>query len=278
MKITNELKELKIRKSLPQIIIPNNKIEMFINWWNEDIRFQDDIPHSFEEGYVYIDNNIIKYNGMNVTKLISNLAKELHTTYRVIEQRWNEFMGMSRNVTIYFKFRDRHCDLLLYDIQGKLWTNMEFDYGPDGKLATFSEAPINLNETFNMNLQNYQDYFNVICIALFVTSMWYIATTSKNTKYIYNRSNTTDIEDREVKKVKKYKVIDTPIYDFNKIKVIHVDKLVQRRKGWTYSHSFQVHGHYRHYKNGKVIFVNSYVKGKDKDLQTQTYALKPISL
>lgn len=279
MKITNELKQLKIRRSLPQIIIPSNKIDMFVDWWNTDIRFQNDIPHSFEEGYVFIENNLMEYNEQNSKILISTLAKQLHTTYRVIEDRWNEFKKMTKNVTLYFKFNNNHCTLILYDITGKLWTTIEFTYGEGGKLRLFEEAPIDLHTQFTDKLESYQDYFNVVCLSLFVTSMWYIATSTKNTKYIYTKKLPT-IKDnvKEVKNVKQHKIINTPVYDMTKIKVVNVDKLVQRRKGWTYSHSFQVHGHYRHYKNGKVVFISSYIKGKDKDLQPQAITLEPKEL
>ena len=43
-----------------------------------------------------------------------------------------------------------------------------------------------------------------------------------------------------------------------KVKVVKVEHLQKRKAGWTYSHSFQVHGHYRHYKSGKVIFVKEF--------------------
>ena len=33
-------KILKIDKRLPQIIVPDNKLPMFIDWWNSDIRFE----------------------------------------------------------------------------------------------------------------------------------------------------------------------------------------------------------------------------------------------
>lgn len=282
MKITNELKVLKIRKSLPQILIPSNKIEMLIDWWNKDIRFQNDIPHSFEEGYVIINNNIMNYDSINANNLIKNLAKQLNTTYRVIEQRWEEFKTLTKNVTLYFKFDGNKCGILIYDIKGQLFTTLDFTYGAEGgkrSITMFEESPIDLNTTFNDNLQNYQDYFNIICLSLFTTSMWYIATSTKQTRYIYNRPNETiPNKDRDVKSVKRVKVINTPVYDMNKIRVVETDRLIQRRKGWTYSHSFQVHGHYRHYKDGKTIFINSYIKGKDKPLQSQQFVVAPKNL
>lgn len=38
-----------INKRLPRIKLPANKIKMFADWWNSDIRFEDTVPHSFEE-------------------------------------------------------------------------------------------------------------------------------------------------------------------------------------------------------------------------------------
>ena len=60
-----------------------------------------------------------------------------------------------------------------------------------------------------------------------------------------------------------------------KIRTTTVERLTVRKKGWTYSHSFQVHGHYRHYKDGKVIFIESYIKGKGKPFKAQTTILSP---
>ena len=37
-------KELKIDKRLSKIIIPESKVQMFIDWWNSDIRFEKSIP------------------------------------------------------------------------------------------------------------------------------------------------------------------------------------------------------------------------------------------
>ena len=38
--------------------------------------------------------------------------------------------------------------------------------------------------------------------------------------------------------------------------------------------SFNVRGHYRHYKNGKVVFVKAFVKGdKNKTPKTRTYEM-----
>lgn len=120
---------------------------------------------------------------------------------------------------------------------------------------------------------------NLFSIYLLITALWYIAT-AKSTKYIYERETPVSKpkhKDKRVVQVKPEKVIKTPIYDMGKIRVVKTEGLIVRKKGWTYSHSFQVHGHYRHYKSGKVIFIDSYVKGKDKEFQPQTITLSPNS-
>ena len=55
----SNVKMLKIDKRFPHIIVPENKINMFLDWWNTDIRYEHTIPHSFEEGYMTIKNNKI---------------------------------------------------------------------------------------------------------------------------------------------------------------------------------------------------------------------------
>ncbi len=51
---------------------------------------------------------------------------------------------------------------------------------------------------------------------------------------------------------------------------------VERRKAEIQCKAWGVRGHFRHYKNGKVIFVEAYVKGKDRDqYQGKVYELLP---
>ena len=74
---------------------------------------------------------------------------------------------------------------------------------------------------------------------------------------------------------KRNKTISTPFYDMRKIRVVTLDGLIKRRKGWTYSHSFEVRGHYRHYEDGKTIFIKPFIKGKNKTTISQTITLNP---
>ena len=280
MNITNSDKkqQLKINKRLPQIHIEQKQIDLFIEWWNKDIRFQQTIPHSFEEGYLKCDLNL----NIDINKfrdIIKQSAKEYKTTYRVMENTFKDFISMIEHTTIHFKFiNNNEVYLNTYDKNNNIISQIEFEYGEDKK--DFEEE-FTYDKMYNiMNKSNNSDDlmfgFNLLYTIIFVTSIWYIATTRNTTKYVYEQK-TPIITSRKknIVKVSDTKVISTPIYDISKIKTKKVDGLIKHRKGWTYSHAFQVHGHYRHYKDGKVVFVNSYIKGKDKEFKPQTIELKP---
>lgn len=280
MNITNSDKkqQLKINKRLPQIHIEQKQIDLFIEWWNKDIRFQQTIPHSFEEGYLKCDLNL----NIDINKfkdIIKQSAKEYKTTYRVMENTFKDFISMIEHTTIHFKFiNNNEVYLNTYDKNNNIISRIEFEYGEDKK--DFEEE-FTYDKMYDiMNKSNNSDDlmfgFNLLYTIIFVTSIWYIATTRNTTKYVYEQK-TPIITSRKknIVRVSDTKVISTPIYDISKIKTKKVEGLIKHRKGWTYSHAFQVHGHYRHYKDGKVIFVNSYIKGKDKEFKPQTIELKP---
>ena len=280
MNITNSDKkqQLKINKRLPQIHIEQKQIDLFIEWWNKDIRFQQTIPHSFEEGYLKCDLNL----NIDINKfkdIIKQSAKVYKTTYRVMENTFKDFISMIEHTTIHFKFiNNNEVYLNTYDKNNNIISRIEFEYGEDKK--DFEEE-FTYDKMYNiMNKSNNSDDlmfgFNLLYTIIFVTSIWYIATTRNTTKYVYEQK-TPIITSRKknIVRVSDTKVISTPIYDISKIKTKKVEGLIKHRKGWTYSHAFQVHGHYRHYKDGKVIFVNSYIKGKDKEFKPQTIELKP---
>ena len=280
IKVDKFLQELHIRNKLPQIIVPADKVDLFIEWWNRDIRFLPDVPHSFDEGYLILHNDYFnnlekteKYNKF-LSKLIKELAQTFNTTYRNMENSYNEFKNISSLITLYFKFVGNHLDIFLYGTDKKLITTMELEIGDTGE----PEEEIGLIDLDNAkSFEDCQNHFNKVSVTILISSLWYLATT-KSSKYYYERDNSRPNninEEKRVVKVKKYKTISTPIYDFNRVREVKVDKCIQRRKGWTYSHSFQVHGHYRHYKNGKVIFVKSFIKGKDKDFKSQIIMLEP---
>ena len=118
--------------------------------------------------------------------------------------------------------------------------------------------------------------FSYYCFILVECCLWYMATATNTTKY-YREGKRESFyhEEKNVINPKKNKTISTPIYDMSKIKRVKTEGLIKRRKGWTYSHSFKVHGHYRHYANGKIIFIEPFIKGKGKKEINQTIVLNP---
>lgn len=272
---SRDIEKLKIDRRLPQIHIAQKQIELFIKWWNEDIRFQKTIPHSFEEGYLILDyDNEIDTSKYN--EFIKMTAKLFKTTYRDIENQLIDFLNNMNHLTLYFKFiQENKIFINVYGKDTRIISNIEFEVGEDSD----NENPINFDDLYNTDITNSDDIlncYNQLNLTILITSLWYIATTKNTTKYVYEQKRPViTSRKKNIVKVSDTKVISTPIYDITKIKTKKVDGLIKHRKGWTYSHAFQVHGHYRHYKDGKVIFVNSYIKGKNKEFKSQIIDLKP---
>jgi len=272
--------KLKINKRLPKIKLPASKLEMFADWWNKDIRFEKSIPHTFEEGYLIIDNEH-KQTVDNYKELIKETAKMYKTTYRNIEHQLQEFLDVMRNITIHFKFiKENAMYTELYDGDNLRFATVDFAVGensdPEPEILLYKKMIQPGFKTDPITLDNVINKFSYHYIYFLVTCLWYMATTAPSARYIYEEK-TPVIESRHkrVVHVSDTKFIVSQVYDLKKIRTVKVERLVTRKKGWTYSHSFQVHGHYRHYKDGKIIFIESYIKGKGKPFKAQTTILAP---
>ena len=266
-------KILRIDNKLPQIILPQSKIGMFIDWYNNDLRLLGTLPEAYNEGYLIIENDIIQIDISKQSEYIKSLAKQLNGTYRQVENRLKYFIEDLEKVTMYFKYVDNNIQIWLYGKDSTIVSKMSFQV-QEGENSLVADRYI---DEFT-NWDDLLNEFNFYCVILLTSSLWYIATTTKTTKYYYEENRpryTYSANEKSIKSVSKHKTINTPLYDFNKIKKVKVESLIKKRKGWTYSHSFQVHGHYRHYSNGKTIFINSYIKGKNKELQSQIITLNP---
>ena len=276
----NKDKTLKIDKHLPQIVLPYKKNKMFIDWWNSDIRFEKSVPHSFDEGYLIVETTDSSTDEMldKFKSLIKEIAKSFKTTYRNIENQFKTFLETSKRLTLYFKFSDDdYLFIETYGNDNKIFSTMSCKIGDNDE----PEQEISLNHDISdiKALDDIMNNINYRNLALLISCLWYIATTSRTTKYIYEKKTPVVAKrHRNVVKVSDTKTITTPIYDMNKIRVVKVESLSTRKKGWTYSHAFQVHGHYRHYKSGKVVFINSFIKGKNKDFKAQTITINPDKL
>lgn len=277
-----DLSELRINPLLPNIIISKDKINLFVDWYNKDIRFQKELPHTFEKGYIRIKSMLFSTDISNYNVFIKALAKQYNKTYRQIENMLKLYIDGINDVTVYFEFKDNMFYNYIYKKDGKILSKAEAQIGdnkqpsPEITLTSLSNNDINKLNNEQEFVDDVQNKFNYFCLAICSTCLWYLATTTKTTKYKYKeRSEKEYNPNKRVVYVKENKNVTTPIYNLDNIKIKTVDRLINKREGYTYSHSFQVHGHYRHYKDGKVIFVNSYIKGKDKPFKHQNIIINP---
>lgn len=275
--VKSQSKELlKIDKRLPQIKVTKKNTQAFYEWWNSDIRFETSVPQVFTEGYFILDNCWEIKNPLSAEyrEFLSAAALEYGVSYKQMRDAWFKHIDAGSVLTLYFKFLSSNKLLVkTYAKDGSIWSQVVTEFGDTKE----PEQPITYNEkTFAMSMDTSASAFSYYNLALIITCMWYIATTKNTTKYVYEQKHSVVVgRNKGVVKVSDTKVISTPIYDLDKIKVVKVDGLVARKKGWTYSHSFQVHGHYRHYRNGKTIFIQPFIKGKGKEFKSQVIKLEP---
>ena len=268
--------KLRLVKTLPQIIIPKDKIDIFVQWYNNDLRFIDEIPQAFERGYILLENNFPKdiYDKEEIKKYISLIASKKQTTYRIVEEALKSFFEKTINTIIYFKFENNFLKLEIY-IEYKLINILIVDLKAIDPMRPNKILNDKIKEMLKEE-ETIESVYTYNCFILFASAMWYMTTTTKTTKYYReNKVEPFYYEKKEIINPKRNKTISTPIYDMSKIRKVKIDTLIKRRKGWTYSHSFQVHGHYRHYSDGKTIFIKSFIKGKEKPEISQIITLKP---
>lgn len=296
IKVSDE--RLKLNKRLPYIKLPKEKVNLFIDWYNQDLRTIKDIPRVFEEGYLEIDiSDMVKTRTFsifevqndeeyeNVKKL--NQALEIAYSKIIIHFKGNtlddsvEIEGYCGTGDMLFrnsidpKGNDLINKIKNYIVNDALMGKDKVqrddieekqDYLPKVK----RQLELNLKTREPKEYSKNQSEFNVAlcnnCRALTLAVIWYLAT-NKAEKYIVDE-NTQIVEAKTHHKSKHRnhtRNIKTPIYDLVDNRTTTVERLIKKRNGWTISHSFQVRGHYRHYKNGKTIFIKSFEKGKGLD-------------
>lgn len=265
--------DFKIDNSVPKIYLPKEKINMFLDWYDQDLRFQNEIPQALDEGYIFVENNFIKFDEEKIKEDIKRKAKNFHTTYNMIKKAIQMLEEETKNVVVHFKFIEDSIKVLCF-IDKRQIAYLDYNLKSDD-VPTFETAKEILIKSTEFEYEGIIYSYNLLC--LFVAVMWYLATTTniKRYKYEIERYIPRNNAKKKVVQIKDKRIITTPIYDLAKIKTIKVDKLIQHRKGWTYSHSFGVCGHFRHYKNGKVIFIKPFIKGKNKEKQVQDIILNP---
>ena len=95
----------------------------------------------------------------------------------------------------------------------------------------------------------------------------------------------TDVEEKECKP----STLDSKKHNHNRRGAVRMFKQYTLKKNWKthvnrkkaeiHCLAWGVRGHFRHYKSGKVVFVNAYVKGKERDkYQGKDYIIPPTEV
>lgn len=279
--------KLQVNRRLPYIKLPKEKVGLFAKWYNIDLRDLEELPEVFEEGYLEIDTS--EYVSMKLPTIFDiksaekfEQLKELHNKTSITYSKMIIHFNISSNsilkLTGYYGNSEPAFDIEFNlkedETVKKMKQYVASSVGRDYKHLPEIQDKLQLDlwkySTLE-DMQSEQKAFNrslgESCFGLVVSVIWYLAT---NTSEKYLVSNTKVVESHQNINTNKHhkhhnRTITAPIYYLVDKKPITVDKLIKKRNGWTISHSFQVRGHYRHYKNGKVIFIKSYEKGKELD-------------
>lgn len=266
-------------EKMQRIKLPKKVIPMLEQWYNEDLTKENTVPHTFEEGYlIFEDADALDDNAKDEIRYI---ARKTHAVYRKVETMYKMLNG--KETILYFKFLsdnvlyvERYNDKTL--IQKVTYRLDEKKFVTTSSLNVTWRMQVEIvgwnKKTAEQYLKCKTDYY----VAMLVATLWYIAT-SKSKKYIHNEvafplMRQSDKKKGTLKEVTS-KRITTPIYDLGKTRVVSLEMLKKRKRGWTYSHAFNVRGHYRHYKTGKVTFIKSYTKCKNLETRETEIIVSP---
>jgi hypothetical protein len=117
-----------------------------------------------------------------------------------------------------------------------------------------------------------------VCVALWMSALWYLASiqnVKRDGEQSYASTKEIKMQKRKDRKRTKVRNMTAPIYDFGEMKIANVGKLMAKKRGWKISYEFQVRGHYRHYKSGKVVFIKAFEKGKGLKKKKTIIKLNP---
>jgi hypothetical protein len=289
---------LNIDSKLPKIVMPKEKAKMFLDWYKNDLCNEDKFPVVFNEGYFSVDiSEFIKIKTVSIleldsksfqvqNELISELRKEYDNiilkfvvlsqesfSIEMYSEQTMRKLGQSKKITLERIKNIRETE----NLRKKLFSDMDIkDVDEDLMIdlpklkRLYSGTEKNILEEFSIKVAS-------LCQYLLISSFWYLASI-KNTKeetLVKRADSIKEIKTNKHKNGINVRKLITPIYDFGCMKNTDVKKLVARKKGWKISCEFQVRGHYRHYKSGKVVFVKPFEKGKGLEAKNAVIKLMP---
>lgn len=291
--VSGNAPELKLDYSLPIISIPHNKTIPFLKWYCNDISSTKigEIPKVFDEGYITISHIPCEFINNCKNEYIKYIARTEKLTFREVENMLKDvYDTMLNDIIIHYEFIDNYPCLNVYsgvdskqmiriplyeykDINDPILANLGDIQGIEDTLI-ISDASCTTNEK-----HEFQNTMIVVYVALFVSAMWYMTLYKNRYKY-ENYISKDDVREvllhrKRPERISSVKIITTSFYDLSKAPQSKVQIMIKKRAGFEYSHQFDVRGHYRHYKDGKIVFIESYTKAKDKPKLQKSIILNP---
>lgn len=285
---------LNINYNLPIISIPSSKTIPFVKWFCDDISNTKicEIPKVFDEGYVTISNIPCKFINNCKNEYIKKMAKECGTTYREMENELEQtvYSVMLNDIVLSYKFVDNFPDIVAFSSK----TGEQIIRMPISKCKQFGNKQLScLGDIDGVDdvivikdascavdkEHEFQNSIMMVYTSLFVSAMWYM-TLYKN-RYKYEKHVSKEevrcimLNRKKPERISNTKIITTSFYDLANAPQSKVQTMIKKRAGFEYSHQFDVKGHFRHYKDGKVIFIESYTKAKDKPKLQKNIILNP---
>lgn len=221
-------------KELTEMMKIPEKKEEFVESW----------LHIIEKGFIW-----------NEFKL---KVKELNQTYKVKIEGLLEEQKIKINKIQYDDY-----GLVIKTYKNEVKVNEYLD-----KLVKLVKSQ-NKKDLKELYKENY-DFIDILPPMAFIE---YIIRESKNRKYEY-----VIIENKESKE-NKYKNKKQNIKSKQEYGLLDCIKIYQKKEGIRKKYeitceSWEVRGYFRHYKNGKVVWVKPFTKGKGKSKQQNEYKLR----
>lgn len=284
--------------NIPRIFIPNEKIELLVGWYRDNYNLINDIIPIFNEYYITIDlKNIIhilkpsilnasQFQTIDDFKLALNIANafedfcsciHIHIVHKTNKVKLTSYSNKNQIIGVFQCHDDNKTPDDFYDTKYicSLFKNI------------FNDAVTSNKVEYHINMSTYTNIDNIFNKLINALNTLEIVLFSSVNHYIYNYAKTINInKDQLIKNLddtckriiskdkKDYKFLTKPLYDIGKLDLV----IKNNRKSFVHTppdHAFIVKGHWRHYKNGKKVFINSYIKCEDRGNLVNNIIVKP---
>lgn len=274
-------KPLILRRKLPQIYVTQDKVQVLLDWLNSDDNLRKQkIPRVFEEGYIVYYNHELDVD-MNPEgrDAIRYEARTTGCTFNQAKRRFEDLYKRTNPLWFYFKWEDDLCKIHVYEAERKLHLISIQAHDEEGvdvyNMPEKLDTSGILSHAFDDESNMWPRYL-AMRAAMIVTSVFHYMNIQKSNKPYMHKSKTQynvtkkiQIEEPDIK------LLETPIFDLTKKRITKERLTRQHSEFIRRTEAWNVRGHARHYKSGKVIWVDSYIKGNKEKYDGEIYSISP---